>query len=175
MTMPNPPEHKLRWYQYKLSSLFVLMTLVALASGWYQYKLSSLFILMTLVALACSWYAAKMLEAGYSHDRKNNTFSLSIETTDGGLVHLKDLTNLKEIGLDDTQITDEELVHLEGLTKLEELYLGWTQITDAGLEHLKGLTKLKVLHLKGTQVTDEGVKKLREALPNCTISHGSLP
>jgi hypothetical protein len=34
-TMPHPPEHKLRWYQYKLSSLFVLTILVALACGWY--------------------------------------------------------------------------------------------------------------------------------------------
>ena len=37
--MPPPPEHKLRWYQYKLSSLFVLMTLVALASGWYANEM----------------------------------------------------------------------------------------------------------------------------------------
>jgi hypothetical protein len=32
--MPHPPEHKLRWYQYKLGSLFILTTLVALACGW---------------------------------------------------------------------------------------------------------------------------------------------
>ncbi len=33
--MTNPPEHKLRWYQYKLSSLFILTILVCLASSWY--------------------------------------------------------------------------------------------------------------------------------------------
>ena len=33
--MPHPPEHKLRWYQYKLSSLFILTILVALACSWY--------------------------------------------------------------------------------------------------------------------------------------------
>jgi hypothetical protein len=27
------------------------------------------------------------------------------------------------------------------------------------------------LYLNGTHVTDAGVKKLREALPNCRISH----
>ena len=39
MTMPHPPEHKLRWYQYKLSSLFILTILVALASGWYANEM----------------------------------------------------------------------------------------------------------------------------------------
>ena len=37
--MPQPPEHKLRWYQYKLSSLFVLMTLVAIACGSYSNEM----------------------------------------------------------------------------------------------------------------------------------------
>ncbi|GAF95602.1 unnamed protein product, partial [marine sediment metagenome] len=38
--MPHPPEHKLRWYQYKLSSLFILMTLVACACSWYAYEMN---------------------------------------------------------------------------------------------------------------------------------------
>ena len=37
--MTNPPEHKLRWYQYKLSSLFILTTLVALACSWYANEM----------------------------------------------------------------------------------------------------------------------------------------
>ena len=39
MTMTNPPEHKLRWYQYKLSSLFILTTLVAFACSWYANEM----------------------------------------------------------------------------------------------------------------------------------------
>ena len=38
-TMPHPPEHKLRWYQYKLSSLFILTTLVAIACSWYPNEM----------------------------------------------------------------------------------------------------------------------------------------
>ena len=37
--MPHPPEHKLRWYQYKLSSLFILTILVCLASSWYATEM----------------------------------------------------------------------------------------------------------------------------------------
>ena len=32
---PSAVKHKLRWYQYSLSSLFILTALVALACGWY--------------------------------------------------------------------------------------------------------------------------------------------
>ncbi len=44
--MTNPPEHKLRWYQYKLSSLFILMTLVGVGDDQYieclQYDLDAI-------------------------------------------------------------------------------------------------------------------------------------
>ena len=33
--MTDSPEHKLRWYQYSLRSLFILTTLVAFACSWY--------------------------------------------------------------------------------------------------------------------------------------------
>ena len=75
-----------------------------------------------------------------------------------------------EVNLRKTGVTDGALVHLKGLTELRGLKLIRTQVTDAGLEHLKGLTKLKVLGLGGPQVTDAGVAELKKALPNCTIS-----
>ena len=192
------PEHKLRWYQYSLSSLFILTTLVALACGWY------------------SWYAAERRKtakiraaiaeirklggrAFYGYNKQVDGFCLTVQTTDAGMVHLKGLTELKELWFDasqitdaglvhledltklkwlwfwNTQVTDAGLVHLRGLTKLEVLSLGGTQITDAGLVHLEGLTELKVLHLWDTQITDEGVEKLQQALPNCTIYHRRKP
>ena len=85
-------------------------------------------------------------------------------------MHLKDLTNLETLVLNDTQITDVGLEHLKGLTKLKKLSLRNTRITDAGLVHLKGLTNLESLNCRSTQVTDKGVKKLQQALPNCTIT-----
>lgn len=35
ITIPHPPEHKLRWYQYSLGTLLVLVTLFAIACSWY--------------------------------------------------------------------------------------------------------------------------------------------
>ena len=70
-----------------------------------------------------------------------------------------------------TQVGDAGLVHLKELTSLKELDLNDTQTTDAGLMHLKELTNLEVLLLYGTQVTYEGVEKLQQSLPNCEIRH----
>ena len=56
----------------------------------------------------------------------------------------------------------------EGITTLN---LGRSKFTDAGLEYLKGLTNLEFLYLNHTKVTDAGAASLKEALPNCWISH----
>jgi len=94
-----------------------------------------------------------------------------IGLTDSGLKHLKGLTNLGVLNLNNTKITDAGLVHLKGLTKLKVLNLDETNVTDTGLENLKGLTNLFSLDLTKTKVTDDGVKKLQKSLPKCNISH----
>ena len=86
------------------------------------------------------------------------------------VVVLKELANcITQRSLTGNQITDEGLVHLKGLTNLAELGLNETQVTDAGLRQLKGLTKLEILEVDGTQITDAGIAELRQALPNCKI------
>ena len=54
--------------------------------------------------------------------------------------------------LQSTQITDAELEHLKGLTNLGELWLNNSRITDTGLVHLVGLTKLEWLRLATTRL-----------------------
>jgi Leucine-rich repeat (LRR) protein len=61
-------------------------------------------------------------------------------------------------------------VHLKGLTNLKELDLTSTKVTDAGLVHLKGLTNLRHLVLEDTQVTDAGLAAMQQTLPTCEIS-----
>ena len=124
------------------------------------------------------------------------SLSGSENITDTGLVHLKDLTNLQNLGLEETQITDTGLVHLKGLTNLQYLNLEGTKITGAGLAHLKDLTNLQYLSLEGCDnitdaglvhlknltnlkglslagcenITDTGVAELQKALPDCEIN-----
>jgi len=90
-------------------------------------------------------------------------------TTDAGLVHLKGLTTLEVLSLNDIKLTDAGLGQLGELTQLRKLSLDNTQVTDSGLAHLHGLTKLKRLSLRHTQTTDAGVAELKQALPDLTI------
>ena len=116
-----------------------------------------------------------------------------LSVTDGGLEHLKGLTELRtldiglvhvtgtglenlrgmgrlhELNLSFTPLTDAGLENVKALTQLKTLDVRNTYVTDAGLDYLKGLTQLQTLQLKGTKVTDEGVKSLQQALPNCEI------
>ena len=88
----------------------------------------------------------------------------------GGTVIL-DKTSGEVAGVDliGTQITDAGLVHLKDLTSLKDLYLDGSQITGAGLVHLKDLASLTTLGLDGTKITDAGLAEIKAALPNCDI------
>ncbi|MGO8749536.1 MAG: leucine-rich repeat domain-containing protein [Thermoguttaceae bacterium] len=81
--------------------------------------------------------------------------------TDGDLVHLKKLKELRQLALGYTQITDAGLEHLGGLSHLWMLLLNRVNITDAGLKHLRGLDRLEFLNLSGTKVSDAGLEHLR--------------
>jgi hypothetical protein len=91
------------------------------------------------------------------------------KVTDADLKHLKDLPQIRLLGLGKTQITDAGLANLKGLSQLQWLHLQNTQITDAGLEQLRNLTPLQYVDLRGTKVTEDGVQKLKQELPNCLV------
>jgi hypothetical protein len=91
---------------------------------------------------------------------------------DAEMVHLKHLTNLRELHLQEN-ITDAGMVHVEGLASLTRLNLGWhtpwargvpARVTDAGLAHLKGLTNLTELSINA-DITDAGMVHVA-GLPN---------
>jgi len=92
------------------------------------------------------------------------------QITDKGLRHLRGLTDLESLALNNTQITDKGLRHLRGLTNLEKLGLINTQITDKGLRHLIGMRNLKHVWLDDTHFkSHEGVLALEKALPFCRL------
>src|SRR5262249_25505521 len=72
--------------------------------------------------------------------------------TDATMVHLKNLTKLKNLTLTGAAVTGDGLAHLETFTSLETLDLGNTPVTDVGLKHLQKLTKLRTLNLAKTNI-----------------------
>jgi Leucine-rich repeat (LRR) protein len=93
--------------------------------------------------------------------------------TDAGLDHLKDMTQLEVLDIWDTNITDAGLSRLVHLTNLKGLTLHNTLITDDGLEPLKTMTSLRVLGLSGSGITRKGIERLQTALPGTVIVSGS--
>ena len=79
------------------------------------------------------------------------------------LVHIKHLTGLLGINLQNTWISDVGMAHLSGFANLSELKIDATYITNDGLAHLSSLGNLKKLSLKDINgVSDAGLKHLAE-------------
>jgi hypothetical protein len=98
-------------------------------------------------------------------------FSTAAETR-----HLRGMTALRNLVLDETRITDAALDDAASddvgqLTNLEEwLGLTHTQVTDTGLPSLARLRKLKILNLIRTKISREAQDELRITLPETDIS-----
>jgi hypothetical protein len=175
-TTEKPP--KLRWYQWRLRSLFILTLLVAIGMSWLTVTIREQRRQQAAAAeitKAGGWVTSEQTWLGKllrdnSLARVTEVLFIRKSMTDAVLVHLEGLSELRTLWVYETQFTDAGLVHLRGLRRLQTLVLSDTQITDAGLVHLQGLSQLHLLRLDGTRVTAKGVKELQKALPNCKIS-----
>ncbi|MCH8043482.1 MAG: hypothetical protein IID44_07165 [Planctomycetes bacterium] len=187
--------HKRRWYQFSLKTLLVVMTLSCVGFSWFGVRLHRAQANRARVAAVRESVAEIEKLGGYvsrqNEERRPRTWLeeqfddpgdaddpaiiefydvyLVSRATDAGLMHVKEMKNLRHLNLRHTNCTESGLENLKGLSKLSNLDLHNTNVTDAGLEHLRGLTKLCLLVLSDTNVTDEGVQKLQQALPKCKI------
>ncbi len=192
-SQPEAPARKLRWFQYSLRSLMLLVLVVSLGMSWVAVKIKRARQQERAVeelrkSGVYVWYDYQVEQSGKApytgppgpawlrNLLGENFFATLVggnfaspSVTDANLESLEELTQLRDLNLNGTQVTDAGLKHLKGLTHLQKLYLSFTQVTDAGLEHLEGLSQLQTLDLSVTRVTDEGVKRLQQALPNCEI------
>ena len=116
---------------------------------WYQYRLRSLLILMVLVSLGMSWFAVKMQQAKRQGEAVKQIKKLGGtvgydwqdpalgKTEPSGPAWIRKL-----LGEDFFAAVVLVSVHAEG--------------SDDDLEHLKGLAQLRKLDLRGTRVTGTG-------------------
>jgi internalin A len=174
---------KRRWFQFSLKAGFVVTTLVSVPLAWLAYEryevrkreaaIASLHALGGIIKFdntrpfRPNWL--RPLLGQKSFGEVVDVYNLKNKFADADLAHVANITELKSLVLENTQVTDAGLVHLAGLTKLKTLDLDGTQVTDAGLVHLGGLTKLERLELSRTRVTDEGVSGFWKAHPNVMV------
>ncbi len=90
----------------------------------------------------------------------------SPEITSAGFCHLKRLSRLRELNIDQCPISDSDLVNLSVATELRNLTLMHTHVNGSGLAYLKP-RNLTDLTLDSSPVTDDGLSGIK-SLPNIT-------
>jgi Leucine-rich repeat (LRR) protein len=169
----HDPRPKLRWYQFRLRTLLIFVTLFAIPCSWVAVKkeqkrrereaATEIEKLGGKVAWSRPW-GPRSSQRLLGDDLFGSVTIVVLDgtqVTDAGLEHLKGLGQLRQLEFRSTQVTDAGLEHLQGLKQLQWLALDETKVTDAGLEHLQGLGQLRELQLNGTQVTDAGLEHLK--------------
>jgi hypothetical protein len=176
---------RLRWFQFRLQTALLLLTLICLLSGWLAVKARQAVRQRQMVeeikklggSVVYDWQldaqglwlpgahvpGPKWLRSLLGDDFFQSVSNVGLDRaadSDSGLKYVEGLSQLQRLSVD-TRVTDAGLEHLKGLGHLRELTLDGAQITDAGLEHLKGLANLQALYISNTQITDAGLARLK--------------
>jgi len=80
--------------------------------------------------------------------------------SDAGMQHVRQLTNLNVLGLNDTRVTDDGISQLSGLKNLREVHLFRTAIGDKGMEVLSSIPSLSSMNLRDTKISDDSITYL---------------
>lgn len=94
------------------------------------------------------------------------------DVTDTTLAYLKDMSNLRELDLNDTLVSDAGLKRLAELPKLQQLRLRNTRITDEGFRaSIAPLESLRKLDVTGTKVSSKTLRAWKNAKPGREYLH----
>jgi hypothetical protein len=172
-------QDELRWYQFSLRSLLMLMLLACIAmipvAIREQQAKKQREAVDAVRKLGGSVTYDGLLATGeapgpvWLHRLLGEDFFITVggvrldytKVTDADLKKLDKLPQLHWLALNHTNVTDAGLENIGELAKLQTLVLSQTKITDAGLAHLGGLTQLETLFLGDTRVTDDGLERLK--------------
>ncbi len=91
------------------------------------------------------------------------------DITDDGFYHLGQMTSLRELYLQQTQIKGEGLIHLSRLENLKLLNLSKTNISNGHLLHVLQFPALEELYLNETPISQEIIDALKENKPDLNI------
>ena len=162
---------------------------------WFQFRLRTLMVFVTLCAVVCSWFAVKMQQA-----RRQREAVEAIQNAGGtaryyyevgpdglfmddaeppgpawlrdvlGIDFFSDVFNVRFLAQPRRETTAsggmehmEVMEYLARLTKLRRLFLYDVEVTDAGLENISGLTELRELYLLDIPITDADLTPVAQA------------
>jgi hypothetical protein len=180
---PVAPPYKLRWYQYSLRSLFIFMTLCALACSWFAVRKQRAE--RQAQAVTCVARLGATIEYDYQYDYEqehaldegpldapdppgpqwlrerlgddlyNGWASYSVASID-----FQSYAKGEKGYVPEALVSDGDLHVLCSFPKLRYLGLTFQPITDRGIKDLGELNRLEYLDLYGTKVTDDAVHTL---------------
>jgi hypothetical protein len=169
--MKSPSQR--RWFRFSLRTLLVFVTIASAGFGWFGMKVRQArrqraaveaieklngYVMYDFQTNPYDFHASPP-GPDWLHKVLGVDFLASVT-----------FVSLKSHGPDRAHVTDGDLVPLQDLGEIRTIQLDWTEISDAGLLHLKGLTQMKMLSIRDTRVTATGCQKLWNSLPNLKIS-----
>jgi hypothetical protein len=142
---------------------------------WYQFRLRTLLVVMTAVALVFIAYGAYI--EPYTQQRRameviaelNGTYQSSGPTAWQRRLFGEDHQNLIVVDLRDSGDPDRYVPYLARLPAIETLVVGGDEFGDGHLRRLSGLSTLKALMLDSTSVTDEALAAWQERWPEVAV------
>ncbi len=170
---PAVPKPSIRWYQFRLRTLLVFVTLCVIPYSWLAVKLwkekreeeaaaaiqeAGGVVEWDKNAAGPAWLHGVLGEHFFAHVIRVTLQGQQV--TDSRLEPLDVMNHVQDLALWSTNVTDAGLEHLQVLRELKELHIEDADVTDVGLEKLAGLKQLESLRLYGTQVTEAGLGKL---------------
>ncbi len=164
----------LRWFQFGLRSLLIVMTLACIGMSWVDVKIQKARQQKEAVAAItaaggriCYEVSLRNAAPDWLVERLGEDFFQTAagvvfrkRANDADLVYLADLPEVTTVNLVGTQVTDAGLERLSALPQIWGLGLDATQVSDAGLVHLGRMTQLVALSLEDTKITDAGLEHL---------------
>jgi Leucine-rich repeat (LRR) protein len=198
----DEPKRKLRWYQFSLRTLLIVVTLFAVACSWFAVKMGQA--RRRREAVEAIKRAGNDLLYEYQVDQSGNEIPnaqpsipnwltglfgedlfydvvyvhLWRQLPEGRLECLRDLRQIRYIHIEELYISDADLENLEGLAQLRNLEIWDTMgLTDAGLAHFEGLKRLEGITLANTKVSDAGLAHLSglTELDTLCLQNASFP
>jgi hypothetical protein len=164
------PKLKLRWFQYSLRTLFVFITLFAIACSWLGVRLKqareqreSLTAIRSIGAEV--YYAHQPVE--YQPHYSAILINPKSTSRPCGPLWLRKMLGedffdrVVFVAFRQNGTKNASLAHLKNLTGIECVALSYTWVTDDGLIHLKGISSLRALFLDGVRITDAGLARIR--------------
>lgn len=170
--VPMSAKSRFRWFQFRLRSLLMGLTLLAVIGGGYIVhergeaqrlkravaKLGAE--LQHIEVYAHPNWLHSLLVPGAPGDVVGLAIHHPRAIDDSQLAPLAELHTLIWLDVVGVPLTDDAAIHISRLENLERLRIDETPITDAGLIHLARLPKLHTLNLSSTPITDAGLTHL---------------